>query len=176
MGCYYSRINRVDLDTAAATNRDVDSKENRDKFVWAEEAMTYDNLLLDRRISHADVRDYGRVRDLLRCGNGGMSGLHYIPWNHSKGIDTDMLLSYLLTCDPPADVNGRSRSGFIPMWDAAYCNNTSAVKVLIDFGGDRTIKSSNAGSYPNTTPLDIAKVRNYQETIELLTECFPSEE
>ncbi len=62
------------------------------------------------------------------------------------------------------------------MWCAAYYNNTSAVKVLIDFGGDRTIKSNSNGFYPNMTPLDIAKEENNQETIELLTECFPSEE
>ena len=64
------------------------------------------------------------------------------------------------------------------MWLAAYYNNTSAVKVLIDFGGDRTIKTySNNGDNSNTTPLDIAKARNNRETInKLLTECFPSEE
>ena len=45
----------------AATNRDMDSEETRYKFVWAEEATTYDNLLLDGRISNADVRDdYGK--------------------------------------------------------------------------------------------------------------------
>ena len=31
----------------AATNRDVDSEENRNKFLKAREATTYDNLLLD---------------------------------------------------------------------------------------------------------------------------------
>ena len=64
------------------------------------------------------------------------------------------------------------------MWYAAAYNNTSAVKVLIDFGGDCTIKtnSNTAGLYPNKTPLDIAKIENNQEIIELLTECFPSEE
>ena len=62
------------------------------------------------------------------------------------------------------------------MWCAASDNNTSAVKVLIDFGGDRTIKSNSDYSYyPNTTPLDIAKAKNNYGNIELLTECFPSE-
>ena len=67
-------------------------------FTHAREATTYDNLLLDGRISNADVRrDYD-----------GRSGLHDIPETGAmyKGIDTDMLLSYLLTCDPPEDVNG----------------------------------------------------------------------
>ena len=153
----------------AATNRDVDSRDNLREFTHAIEATTYDNLLLDGRISNADVR-----RDYY-----GMSGLHEIPEIGAmyKGIDTDMLLSYLLTCDPPADVNGRDRWGErTPMWEAAYHNNTSAVKVLIDFGGDRTIKTSSNDYPPNTTPLETAKKLNKQKTIELLTECFPSEE
>ena len=75
----------------------------------------------------------------------------------NKDIDTDILLSYLLTCDPPADVNGRSGGGMTPMWDAAFNNNTSAVKVLIDFGGDRTIKTSSDTYHSNKTPLDGAK-------------------
>ena len=154
----------------AATNRDVDSEENIKKFSGAEEeATTYDNLLLDGSISNADVR----------YGNYGWSSLHRIPWigSDNKDIDTDILLYYLLTCDPPADVNGRDSDGWTPMWNAAYNNNTSAVKVLIDFGGDRTIKTNSDNySYPNMTPLDIAKTTYNQETIQLLTECFPSEE
>ena len=152
----------------AATKRDVDSLENIRKFIRAREATTYDNLLLDGSISNADVREYDE------------SGLHRIPGigSMNKDVDTDILISYLLTCDPPADVNGRTRySGKTPMWVAADYNNTSAVKVLIDFGGDRTIKSiSNRSSFPNTTPLDVAKERNNQETITMVTECFPSEE
>ncbi len=102
-----------------------------------------------------------------------------------KKIDTnEILLSYLLTCDPPADVNGREIFDETPMWTAASYNNTSAIKFLINFGGSRTIKTSffhekgtEVGIDSNdTTPLDIAKEKNNQETIELLTECFPSEE
>ena len=163
----------------AATKRDVDSEENRYIFTRAEEATTYDNLLWDGRISNADVR-----------GDNDYSGLHMIPGIgiDNKDIDTDILLYYLLTCDPPADVNGRNRWGCTPMVRAVYCNNTSAVKVLIDFGGDRTIKSTTFLN-SNTTPLDIAKKYIYwsnlplldvQENniymIKLLTECFPSEE
>ena len=151
----------------AATNRDVDSWQNIKKFIEAREATTYDNLLLDGRISNADIRD-----------DDGWSGLHYIPGigRCNKDIDTDMLLWYLLTCDPPADVNGRANGGYTPTWMAANCNNTSEVKVLIDFGGDRTIKTNSNSVYLNMTPLDIAKEENNQEIIELLTECFPSEE
>ena len=153
----------------AATNRDVDSRENRNTFTRAGEATTYDDLLLDGRISNAAVRD-----------DYGWSGLHGIPGIaiHNKDL-ANILLSYLLTCDPPADVNGRDNGGLTPMWYAVIYDNTSAVKVLIDFGGDRTIKSySDDWPYPNTTPFDMAKrdKKNKQEIIELLTECFPSEE
>ena len=153
----------------AATNRDVDSKENINKFTEAREATTYDNLLLDGRISNAAVRN-----------DNGYSGLHRIlhigSWN--KDIDTEVLLFYLLTCDPPADVNGRYSDGRKPMWEATFYNYTSAVKVLIDFGGDRTIKTNSDVDFrPNSTPLDIAKGMYRQgTTIELLTECLPSEE
>ena len=136
------------------------------KFIWAKEATTYDGLLLNGSISNAGVR------------NGGYSGLHWIPYigSGNKDVDTDILISYLLTCDPPADVNGIT-NGCTPMWMAAFYNNTSAVKVLIDFGGDRTIKTnSNAAFDPNMTPLDIAKQYDSQGPIKLLTECFPSEE
>ena len=163
MGIFSSRPD------TAATKRDVDSEENIRKFIRAKEATTYDNLLLDGSISNADVRN-----------NNGWSGLHMIPWigRYNKDVDTDILISYLLTCDPPADVNGITiSSGYTPMPWAAIYNNTSSVKVLIDFGGDRTIKTnSNIVSNPNMTPLDIAKSENNQETIQLLTECFPSEE
>ena len=143
----------------AATNRDVDSGENIRKFTLAREATTFDNLLLGGSISNADVRD-----------EYGISGLHMIPWY--KEVDTDILISYLLTCDPPADVNGRDSWGSTPMRDAAHYNNTSAVKFLIDFGGDRTIKAKS-----NSTPLDIAKKeKNQGIIIKLLTECFPCEE
>ena len=88
--------------TPAATKRDVDSYLNISDFKLAREATAYDNLLLDGSISNADVRS----------GNG-WSGLHRISeiGNENKDIDTDILLSYLLTSDPPADVNWRTSSG-----------------------------------------------------------------
>ncbi len=144
------------------------SMENRLKFTKAKKATTYDNLLSDFSISNADAR--------YCCGS---SGLHCIPGigRDNKDIDTDILLSYLLTCDPPADVNGRDSGGRSPMWQAASYNNTSVVKVLIDFGGDRTNNTKSKGSFSNsTTPLAVAEERNHQECIKLLAECFPSEE
>jgi hypothetical protein len=63
------------------------------------------------------------------------------------------------------------------MWWAAIKECTSAVKVLIDFGGDRTIQTNrNTDFGSNMTPLDIAIYKNNQGIIKLLMECFPSEE
>jgi hypothetical protein len=157
---------------SAAIDRDVDSKENRHKFIEAREATTYDNLLLDGSISNADVRS----------GNG-WSGLHRISEIGLRNfyVDTDILLSYLLTSDPPADVNGRAWHGATPMWYAAMYNDTSTVKILIDFDGDRLIKTELTYQPPNSAPLDIAKINiakknnNNQKIMKLLTECFPSE-
>ncbi len=98
----------------------MDSWENIIEFTLAEEATTYDNLLLDGSISNADVRD-----------GHGYSGFHRIPmigsdnkdvgrYDNKVYIDTDILISYLLTCDPPADVNGRDNyAGETPMRVAA---------------------------------------------------------
>ena len=157
-----------------AINCDVDSYVNVLKFRDALEATTYDNLLSGGSISNADVRDLS-----------GVSSLHCIPaiGSKNKDADTDILLYYLLTCDPPADVNGRTIfSGYTPMWNAAYHSNASAVKVLIDFGGDRTIKSNGAAHgadfiYDKKTPIHVAnKKPNSQKVIKLLTEWCPSEE
>ncbi len=153
-----------------ATNLVVDSWGNRRNFAYAREATIYDNLLLDGSISNADIRY-----------DDGWSGLHLIPYVGQEyrhlDVDTDILLSYLLTCDSPADVNGRtSRGGYTPMWEAARSCSTSLMKVLIDFGGDRTIKNNSDAFPPNMTPLDLAKLYNIQEIVNLLMEYFPSEE
>ena len=76
-----------------ATKRDVESWRNIAKFIYAEVATTYDNLLLDGSISNADVRN-----------ESGSSGLHWISMigrigSSDNDVDTDILLSYLLTCD-----------------------------------------------------------------------------
>jgi ankyrin repeat protein len=74
-------------------------------------------------------------------------------------------------------VNARDSAGHTPMAVASLLNNIAATKLLIDFGGDRTIRSnSDASSNPNSTPLDIAKQSNHEEIVKLLTEYSPSEE
>ena len=145
----------------------MDSFENVRKFTEAKEATVYDNQLSDGRISNANVRRDGRS-----------SGLHEIPsiGKINKDVKTDILTSYLLTCDPPIDVNGIDSWGCTPIYSAAINNSTNLLKILIDFGGDRTIKSGSSGDNSYLTPLDIAIKENNQEAIEVLTKYFPTEE
>ena len=74
-------------------------------------------------------------------------------------------------------MNARDSAGHTSMAIAVLSNDIAATKLLIDFGGDRSIKSnSDAGSNPDSTPLDIAKQSNHQEIVKLLTEYNPSAE
>ena len=121
----------------------------------------------------------GIVSNAAVRNGAGQTVLHLIPQIgvESKDVNTVELLSYVLTCDPSPDVNSRDTVGHTPMAKAALSNNIAATKLLIDFGGDRTIRSnSDTGSNPNSTPLDIAKQSNNEEIVKLLTEYFPSEE
>jgi len=134
-------------------------------FTGAKNVSTYDILLFAGRISHADVRN-----------SVNQSGLHVIPWL-GNNVKTGILQSYLLTCYSPADVNGiTSFHGYSPIWMSACNNNSEGVKVLIDFGADRTIKNRRYGMCCNMTPLDGAIERDHKESIKVLTEYVPSEE
>ena len=152
----------------AARQAARDSLDNREIFTIARDPSLYDKLLSGGIVSSAAVRN-----------GAGQTVLHRIPQIgvESKDVNTVELLSYVLTCDPSPDVNARDTVGHTPMAVAALSNNIAATKLLIDFGGDRTIRSnSDTGSNPNSTPLDIAKQSNNQEIVKLLTEYFPSEE
>ena len=149
-------------------DHDVDGYYNINKFIQAREAKTYDNLLLQESISNVNVHN-----------NDNRIALHNISYigNKNNDVDIQILIYYLLTCDPPADVNFKDYYGRTPMWQAAGYNNVSTVKALIEFGGDRTIKTdSDIGAYSNMTPLDFAKEINNKEIIELLEKYFPTEE
>ena len=138
------------------------------QFTAARDPASYDQLLSDGIVSNAAVRS-----------GAGQTVLHRIPQIgvENKDVNTGVLFSYVLTCDPSADVNARDSAGHTSMALAALSNNITATKLIIDFGGDRTIRSnSDAGSNPNSTPLDIAKQSNHEEIVKLLAEYFPSEE
>ena len=60
---------------------------------------------------------------------------------------------------------------------AVISNNISEAKVLIDFSGDRTIKTNRfIGFYSKMKLLDITKIENRIETIRLLTEYLQTNE
>ena len=152
----------------AARQAARDSLDNREIFTIARDPALYNKLLSGGIVSSAAVRN-----------GAGHTVLHRIPQIgvENKGVNTVELLSYVLTCDPSPDVNARDSAGHTPMAVAALSNNIAATKRLIDFGGDRTIRSnSDTGSNPNSTPLDIAKQSNNEEIVKLLAEYFPSEE
>ena len=134
------------------------------QFIYScREPKDYDKLLSDKKISNVDIRDpYNE-----------WSALHWIQ-NKKKFNFQELVnnLLYLLTFDYPANVNGVDRWNTTPLWRAAADNNINMLKLLIDFGGDREIKSINDAA----TPLDVAKLLNNQKMITLLTEYFPSEE
>jgi len=136
------------------------------KFIYSGRDPTdYDKLLSDKKISNVDTRDpYNK-----------WSALHWIQnkkkFNYQELVNN---LLYLLTFDHPANVNGVDDWNTTPLWRAAENRNLNMLKLLIDFGGDREIKSINDVAI--ATPLDVANFYNDTKMITLLTEYFPSEE
>ena len=108
--------------------------------------------------------------------SGGWSALHCIPiiGRENKDINTKIHLSYLLTCNPPANVNGITNYGdFMPMIIDVSNSSPGALKILIDFNGDCTLKTSSyARKNPNRTSLDSAKEQNSEEMVKMLAECY----
>ena len=142
----------------------MDSSINIDRFLNAREATTYDELLAVGNISNADVRS--------SLDRSTMSALHKIPEIAYcyKAVNPDNLCCYILTCYIPGEVNVRDSFGHTPMLSAALYNSPGALKILMDFGGDRNLKSDY-----NESPLYWAKRENHQEIVKMLTERFPSE-
>jgi hypothetical protein len=134
------------------------------QFIYScRDPTDYDKLLSDKKISNVDTRDpYNK-----------WSALHWIQnkkkFNYQELVNN---LLYLLTFDHPANVNGVDDWNTTPLWRAAENRNLNMLKLLIDFGGDREIKSINDVA----TPLDVANFYNDTKMITLLTEYFPSEE
>ena len=79
-------------------------------------------------------------------------------------------LSYLLTYKPPAEVDKKNSNGWTPLHYAANSSNIHAIKLLIDFNGDRSLTDN------NLTPLQVANQRYKKEAAKMLEEYFPTEE
>ncbi len=128
-------------------------------FIRASDPATCDKLLSDVSVSSAGV-----------VNNNGVSALHWIAINRecrANCIQTESLLSYLLTCTPTPDINGKTANhGLTPIASAVNNNNTTVLRRLIDFNGDRNIEHLFSR---------ISKPSNC-EAIEMLSNYFPSEE
>ncbi len=132
----------------------VDSIENRIKFVWA-----YDPFVWDRMLSGGEVSGVDVITALMDSSC------------HRDGKSSDKL-SYLLTYKPPAKVNNKdSDNGWTSLHYAAYNNSIHAIKLLIDFNGDRSLTNNS-----NQTPLQVANQYNNKEAAKMLEEYFPTEE
>ena len=154
-----------------ATNPNMNSIHYRRAFVNSHRAMLINFMLSKYKISDANVRD-----------EHGQSAIHNKPHINCEDDEddedgySDMLIYYLLTYEHPVDVNGTDNYGCTPIWNAVHYNNPRLVKLLIDFGGDRTIKSNSDVNPPNMTLLDFAKEKKSQDIVKVLTEYVPSEE
>jgi hypothetical protein len=166
---------------SGADDHTVDSLIDIKTFLQSMDPEIHNNMLLTGRISNVDIRSSDTGGSVLHTNS--------LWYNFYKNIgenvdvfDIKTCLSYALTCDPPANVNARNMSGCTPIWEAAINYNSRAVKVLIDFGCDRTIECKNYQTGNKlATPLDVAKDFNSvdvekTETIRLLAEYFPEEE
>jgi hypothetical protein len=155
-------------EATAAPNPNMDSIHYLRVFVNSSRAILWDRMLYNKMISGVKGRN--------EYGDSPIHG----PFKDSEdneNSDTFISIYYLLTYEHPVDVNGTDNFGCTPIWRATnYGSNPSVLKVLIDFGGDRTIKSDHDCKFINMTPLDFAKEINSQDIVKLLTEYFPSEE
>ena len=135
----------------------VDSSGNRDKFVRA-----YDPFVWDRMLSGGEVKGV----DVINNNSTALMDSS----SRTDGKSSDKL-SYLLTYKPPAEVNKKNSDGWTPLHDAANINNIDAIKILIDFNGDRSMTNNS-----NQTPLQYANQLNKEEAAKMLEEYFPTEE
>jgi ankyrin repeat protein len=140
---------------------DLDSRQHRNEFVTASGGFEdFNRMLANGFISNVNV---------VASNNTALQHILFYSKDKTKGV---LDLTYLLTCHPPADINGSTpHRSWRPLHTAAYTNNPAAVKLFIDFNGDRDIVNGS-----NETAFDFAKKYNFQEVMKLLKDYLPSEE
>ena len=139
----------------------VDSYENIDKFVNANDPFVWDRMLSGGEVSGVDVKDYYHY---------DYTALMYSSCRRD-GKSSDKL-SYLLTYKPPADVNNKgSYDRRTPLHCAASNNNIESIEIMIDVNGDRSLTNNY-----NQNPLQFINERNKKEAAKMLEEYFPTEE
>ena len=143
----------------------VDSYGNRKKFVYTYDPFVWDRMLSGGEVSGVDVKDYYHYDYTALSYNAGQIQISRTDCKFSDRLD------YLLTYKPPAEVNYKNSYGSTPLHYAASNNNIDAIKLLIDFNGDRSLTNNN-----NQTPLQVANKNNRKEAAKMLEEYFPTEE
>jgi hypothetical protein len=153
----------------------INSQNDRYEFIQSYHPFDYDYLLRECRISDANVEDNEGRFALLWIQQD-----YFFRNNKNKDI-AEILLSYLLTCDTPADINKITKFRYTALWVAMEFNNHSAIKLLINFDADREITKSiwNTKFSPlkyATSYRLIDKHIDRTDSIKVLKEYLPSEE
>ena len=136
----------------------MDSTDNRDDFVNAVEPIIYDKMLKLGLVSSVHV--------VSGTGNAAI----WRALEEEDDRDAVLNLSYLLTIQPPESADRSADTGWSPLHYAASHNKPNALKLLLDFNGDRDLRDN-----AKMTPLDYAKLYDHQECIEILTNYSPTE-
>lgn len=79
------------------------------------------------------------------------------------------IMEWLLTRDPPADVNFQNKRGDTAIFYAVYSNSPEKVRLLLAYGANRHIKNY----FDNDTPLKLAKRLQYNKIASLLETFNP---
>ena len=108
------------------------------------------------------MMDEGQITTVDVIAND-MSTLAYKAIN-SKIED----MKWLLTRQPPADINLRNSNGFTALFLATQLNKVDSVRTLLEYGADRNIKNNN-----DKTPLDYAILFKKKDMIPILQTYFP---
>ena len=128
------------------------------KFVHADDPIVYDQMLSRGVVPHCEVVD-----------DYQSSALRYVSASSRDKYSVAALMAYLLSYglkypDSKHGVNGNTAMHF-----AACNNNLTALKLLIDFGCDRSALNA-----MNQTPMDVCKHCDSREVGSVLQNYFPS--
>lgn len=108
-----------------------------------------------------------KIRDKFKAAGGspdhilsrnGLSPLH-IAAEYGNQIAVQFLLQI-----NPSWVNVQTKTGITPLHIAASKNDSVVTKILLSSGGNKELRNNN-----NETPLDLAKARNFEDIVNILS-------
>ena len=129
----------IDVDSIKATRQALDSKDNIKRFVQNEGdvftslKMLDDGIISDINIADSDLGNYTLL--MYQVFHGTLRGV-----------------KSLLIHDPPALPNLQDSTGWTALHLAVIIEDPNKVRLLLDYGADKTIKGKNG-----KTALDLAK-------------------